>query len=91
MPLMFVPSIQLAGNVVGSICFMNFFVSLMYEGKLLPYGCSHWSTNWDIIWLCSHCLIFFVGCKFTRFCRDYLQNEGEREKERRDSKQHPVQ
>ena len=32
-----VQSIQLAGNVASSIYFMNFFVSLMYEGKLYPY------------------------------------------------------
>ena len=28
--------------------FMNLVVSLMYEGRLFMYGCSHLSTNWDI-------------------------------------------
>ena len=40
--------IQFVGGLSCSIWFMNSVVSFIYEGKLVTYGYSHLSTNWDI-------------------------------------------
>ena len=41
-------NLQFVGGLSCSIWFMNSVVSFIYEGKLVTYGCSHLSTNWDI-------------------------------------------
>ena len=41
-------SLQFVGGLSCSIWFMNSVVFFIYEGKLVTYGCSHLSTNWDI-------------------------------------------
>ena len=41
-------NLQFVRGLSCSIWFMNSVVSFIYEGKLVTYGCSHLSTNWDI-------------------------------------------
>ena len=42
-------SLQFMGSWVASIWLINSVVSLTYEGRFLTYGCSHLSTNCDIL------------------------------------------
>ena len=60
-------SLQFVGGLSCSIWFMNSVVSFIYEGKLVTYGCSHLSTNWDIFLLYCHSLRLLGECPLD-FC-----------------------
>ena len=85
MPLMFVSRVCRWQGML--LVQFNFFVSLMYEGKLLPYGRSYWSTNWDIILVVLSQLDTFVDVQRLTKMHSLLQGlPAERGRERRDSK-----